>query len=95
MENGPLRRRPGQEIIEELNNLKINDSGEEFEGYRKEHNWTHKYGLWELPYLKVLILIHNIDIMHQECNFAERIVTMCMNFWRNQKTISKREKTWI
>jgi hypothetical protein len=85
MENGPLRRRPGQEIIEELNNLKINDSGEEFEGYRKEHNWTHKCGLWELPYLKVLILIHNIDIMHQECNFAERIVTMCMNFPEKSK----------
>jgi hypothetical protein len=52
VEKGPPRRRTGQEIIEELNNLKISDGGEEFEGYGKEHNWTHKCGLWELPYSK-------------------------------------------
>jgi hypothetical protein len=77
---GPLRHRTGQEIIEELNNLKISDGGEEFEGYGKEHNWTHRCGLWELPYSKALILMHNIDIMHQESNVAESIVMMCMNF---------------
>jgi hypothetical protein len=38
VEKGPPRRRTGQEIIEELNNLKISDGGEEFEGYGKEHN---------------------------------------------------------
>jgi hypothetical protein len=80
VENGPPRRRTGQEIIEELNNQKISDGGEEFEGYGKEHNWTHKYGLWELPYLKDLILIHNIDVMHQERNVAGSIVMTCMNF---------------
>ncbi|KAL5657654.1 hypothetical protein ACJX0J_030817, partial [Zea mays] len=26
-----------------------------------DHNWTHKCGLWELPYMKALILMHNID----------------------------------
>jgi hypothetical protein len=80
VEKGPSRRRTGQEIIEKLNNLKISDGGEEFEGYGKEHNWTHKCGLWELPYSMTLILIHNIDIMHQERNVAESIVMMCMNF---------------
>jgi hypothetical protein len=35
MEKGPPRRRTGQEIIEELNNLKNSDSEEEFEGYGK------------------------------------------------------------
>jgi hypothetical protein len=38
VEKGPLRRRTGQKIIEELNNLKISDGGEEFGGYGKEHN---------------------------------------------------------
>jgi hypothetical protein len=38
VEKGPPRRQTGQEIIEELNNLKISDGGEEFEGYGKEHN---------------------------------------------------------
>jgi hypothetical protein len=36
MAKGPPRRRTGQEIIEEFNNLKISDGGEEFEGYGKE-----------------------------------------------------------
>jgi hypothetical protein len=79
VEKGPLRRRTGQEIIQQLNNLKISDDGEEFEGYGKEHNWTHKCRFWDLPYLKALILIHNIDVMHQECNVAESIVMTCMN----------------
>jgi hypothetical protein len=69
--NGPPRRQTGQEIVEELNSLKISDDGEEFEGYGKEHNWTHKCGLWELPYSKTFILMHNIDVMHQERNVAE------------------------
>jgi hypothetical protein len=38
VEKGPLRHQTGQEIIKELNNLKISDGGEVFEGYGKEHN---------------------------------------------------------
>jgi hypothetical protein len=72
-------------IIEELNNLKISDDREGFEGYGKEHNWTYKCGLWELPYSKALILIHNIDVMHQERNVAESIVMTCMNFPKKSK----------
>jgi hypothetical protein len=74
-----------KQIIEELNNLKISYGGEEFEGYGKEYNWTHKCGLWELPYSKALILIHNIDVMHQEHNVAESIVMTCMNFSEKSK----------
>jgi hypothetical protein len=85
VEKGPPRHRTGQEIIEELNNLKISDGGEEFEGYGKEHNWTHKCGLWELPYSMALILIHNIDIMHQERDVTESIIMTCMNFSKKSK----------
>jgi hypothetical protein len=35
--------------------------------------------LWELPYAQELILMHNIDVMHQECNVAESIVSTCLN----------------
>jgi hypothetical protein len=35
-----------------------------FDGYGEKHNWTHKNCLWELPYVKALILPHNIDLMH-------------------------------
>jgi hypothetical protein len=75
VEKGPSRRRIGQGIVEELNNLKISDGGDEFEGYEKEHNWTHKCGLWELLYSKVLILMYNIDVMHQELNIMESFKT--------------------
>jgi hypothetical protein len=85
VEKGHSRHRTGQEIIEDLNNLKISDGREEFEEYGKEHNWTHKCGIWELPYSKALILIHNIGIMHQERNVAENIVMMCMNFPKKSK----------
>jgi hypothetical protein len=51
-----------------------------FEGYGGTHNWTHKYALWELPYMAALILIHNIDVMHQERNMGESIISTCMGF---------------
>jgi hypothetical protein len=51
-----------------------------FEGYGDTHNWTHKYTLWELPYMPMLILMHNIDVMHQERNMGENIISACMGF---------------
>jgi hypothetical protein len=51
-----------------------------FEGYGETHNWTHKYALWELPYMSALILIYNIDVMHQERNMGESIISTCMGF---------------
>jgi hypothetical protein len=50
-----------------------------FEGYDKKHNWTHKSYLWKLLYAKTLILPHNIDLMHQERNVAESIISMCFD----------------
>ena len=43
------------------------------------HNWTHICGLWELPYVKALILMHNIDVMHQERNVSKSIISTCMD----------------
>jgi hypothetical protein len=51
-----------------------------FEGYGETHNWTHKCALWELPYMPALILMHNIDVMHHECNMGESIISTCMDF---------------
>jgi hypothetical protein len=95
VEKRPPRHRTGHEIIQELNNLQNSDGGEEFEGYGKEHNWTHKCGLWELPYLKTLILIHNIDVMHQERNVAESIVMTCLNFPEKSKDKKQARKDWL
>jgi hypothetical protein len=70
---GPPLRLCGPEIADMLDNLVLKENGDVFVGYRKEHNWTHKCALWELPYAKALILMHNIDVMHQECNIGESI----------------------
>jgi hypothetical protein len=51
-----------------------------FEGYGETHNWTHKCALWELPYMLTLILMHNNDVMHQELNMGESIISTCMGF---------------
>jgi hypothetical protein len=56
-----------------------------FEGYRETHNWTHKCTLWDLPYMLTLILMHNIDVMHQERNMGESIISTCMGFLGKSK----------
>jgi hypothetical protein len=50
-----------------------------FEGYGEKHNWTHKSYLWKLPYAKALILSHNINLMHHECNVVISIISMCFD----------------
>jgi hypothetical protein len=61
-----------------LDDLKESENGV-FEGYGENHNWTHKSCHWELPYEKALILPHNINLMHQERNVAESIMSMCLD----------------
>jgi hypothetical protein len=73
---GPPRRLSDSEIIDMLDNLVLNKEGNGFIGYGNDHNWTHKYALWELSYTKVLILMHNIDVIHHECNVGESIKHM-------------------
>ena len=80
VKEGPPKRLTGADIIRQLNDLKLAKDGSEFEGYGKQHNWTHKSFLWELPYAEALILPHNVDLMHQERNVAESIISMCFDF---------------
>jgi hypothetical protein len=75
---GALKRKFRADIIQKLDDLKDSENGV-FEGYGINHNWTHKSCLWELPYAKALILSHNIDLMHQEQNIAESIMSMCLD----------------
>jgi hypothetical protein len=50
--------------------LVLDESAKRYQGFGEEHNWTHICGLWELPYAKSLIQMHNIDVMHQKSNFC-------------------------
>jgi hypothetical protein len=64
---GPPKRLSGTEIADTLDKLAPNPKKSwYFKGYRQVHNSTHICGLWELPYVLALILIHDIDVMHQE-----------------------------
>jgi hypothetical protein len=42
---GPPRHLSGPEITDMLDNLVLKENGDEFIGYGKEHNWTHKCAL--------------------------------------------------
>ena len=68
------------EIAEELSKLFTNNAGDGFVGFGETHNWTHKCGLWELPYMRALILPHNIDVMHQERNVCVALFDTIMDF---------------
>jgi hypothetical protein len=61
--DGPLKRQTGEDIMRQHRDLK-SIAGGGFEGYSEQHNWTHISFLWELPYMKALLLPHNIDLMH-------------------------------
>jgi hypothetical protein len=78
VKKGPPKRNLGADITRMLDDLKELGNGK-FEGYGENHNWTHKRCLWELLYAKALILPHNINLMHQECNVAESIISMCLD----------------
>jgi hypothetical protein len=75
---GPPKWKLGSDIMKILGELKESQNGG-FEGYGKKHNWTHKSFFWELPYEKALILPHNMDLMYQEHNIVESIISMCFN----------------
>jgi hypothetical protein len=70
----------------------MNTDGNGYVGFGTEHNWTHICGLWDLPYVKTLILMHNIDLMHQERNVGESIISTCMEFTDRTKDNVKARK---
>jgi hypothetical protein len=77
--------------VKMLHDLKESENGG-FNGYGEKHNWTDKNYLWELPYVKTLILPHNINLMHQERNVAESFISMCFdvtNFLEDNMNVRK------
>ncbi|WVZ64583.1 hypothetical protein U9M48_014079 [Paspalum notatum var. saurae] len=89
---GPPKRLSAKEILDQLASLKLNEEKTAYEGFGKEHNWTHISGIWDLPHAKALKLPHNIDVMHQERNVAESIISTCMDFSDKTKDNVKARK---
>jgi hypothetical protein len=78
---GPQKRLSSAQIVDILDKLTLDpERPGYFEGYGETHNWTHKCALWELLYMPALILMHNIDVMHQEHNMGESIIRTFMGF---------------
>ncbi|WVZ83078.1 hypothetical protein U9M48_030258 [Paspalum notatum var. saurae] len=88
----PPKRLSAQEILDQLDSLKLNKEKTAYEGYGTKHNWTHISGIWDLPYAKALKLPHNIDVMHQERNVVESVISTCMDFSDKTKDNVKARK---
>jgi hypothetical protein len=85
VKKGPPKHLSGLETVENLSKLVLNREENGYEGYGEEHSWTHICALWEHPYAQALILMHNIDVMYQECNIAESIINTCMDIMGKTK----------
>ncbi|WVZ93118.1 hypothetical protein U9M48_039124 [Paspalum notatum var. saurae] len=88
----PSKRKTAKEIMVWHRRLKVDPSTKSFYGYGELHNWTHISLLWELPYAEALMLPHNIDLMHQEHNVVESIVSMCFDMTDKSKDNIKARK---
>jgi hypothetical protein len=59
----PEPRNP-EDVLAELEALRVDEVNGGFIGYGTTHMWTHISGWHKLPYFKHLLLPHNIDVMH-------------------------------
>jgi hypothetical protein len=75
----------GAEIQAEGSSLVLKEGQRCFEGYGEEHAWSQKAGLWRLPYMKDLLLPHNIDVMHTEKNVVEALWATMMDIKEKSK----------
>jgi hypothetical protein len=51
--------------------------------------WSHKVGLWKLPYWPKLKLRHNLDVMHIEKNICENFISTIVNIIGKTKDTEK------
>jgi len=60
--------------------LVSNQSGKQkFPSFGLTHNWVKRSIFWELPYWKINLLRHNLDVMHIEKNVFENIFNTVMD----------------
>jgi hypothetical protein len=93
---GPPKHLSGAQIVDMLDKLTPDPKRPMyFEGYGETHNWIHKCALWELSYMLALILMHNIDVMHQERYIGESIISRCIGFSGKTKDNIKAQQDLI
>jgi hypothetical protein len=92
VKKGPPKHLSGPEIAEKLSKVVLNREENVYEGYGEEHNWIHICALWVLPHARALILMHNIDVMHQERNIVESIISTCLDITGKTKDNFKAQR---
>jgi hypothetical protein len=75
----------GAKIQAQLDTLMLKEGEHHFVGYGVEHAWPQRSVLWRLPYMKDLLLPHNIDVMHTEKNIFEALWDTITNIQENSK----------
>ncbi|KAL0378814.1 UNVERIFIED_CONTAM: hypothetical protein Sradi_3186900 [Sesamum radiatum] len=53
--------------------------------YGSEHKWTKKSIFWDLPYWSMLLIRHNLDVMHIEKNIFHNILNTVMDIMGKTK----------
>jgi hypothetical protein len=89
---GPSKHLSGPEIADMIDKLvPYPTKPGYFKGYGEVHNWTHICGQ-ELPYVSMLILTQNINVMLQVCNIGESNISACMDLQSKSKRQHKGSK---
>ncbi|KAK9078683.1 hypothetical protein SSX86_002740 [Deinandra increscens subsp. villosa] len=95
--SGPPRYLTGWEIFEEVSNIPVvyegvlsNPNHKEPE-FGKTHNWIKKSIFWELEYWPMLLIRHNLDVMHIEKNVFENLFQTIMDTDKTKDNIKARK----
>ncbi|GJZ85542.1 hypothetical protein Tco_0650881, partial [Tanacetum coccineum] len=59
-------------------------------GFGVTHNWVKRSIFWELPYWHLLLIRHNLDVMHIEKNVFENIFNTVMDTSKTKDNIKAR-----
>ncbi|XP_074293315.1 uncharacterized protein LOC141620305 [Silene latifolia] len=89
-------RLPSDELWELIRDLPstVDGTEEEFKLLKKKKSgWFKRSIFWDLPYGYILLIRHNLDVMHIEKNFFEQLIHMIMDVeGKSKDTIASRKE---
>ncbi|KAF5799082.1 hypothetical protein HanRHA438_Chr07g0310641 [Helianthus annuus] len=93
---GPPPELTGWEILEQFSNIPVVYEGVTHPKHKdpkfgKTHNWVKKSIFWELEYWPMLLIRHNLDVMHIETNVFENPFQMVMDTSKTKDNVKARK----
>ncbi|KAJ0475406.1 putative Transposase-associated domain-containing protein [Helianthus annuus] len=94
---GPPPELTGWDIFEEVSNIPVVYEGETSNPKRRDpefgktHNWVKKSIFWELEYWPMLLIRHNLDVMHIEKNVFENLFQTVMDTSKTKDNVNARK----